>query len=105
MKRLKVRAHANKDAWQTASECTRLVDEVRRMPKLEELKVSFESLEEVFSCTFNSEGKVDESARPRTPFSVALFDRNSSSSFTKRRGLPTHLEVTETRTRSSWNVR
>jgi hypothetical protein len=72
MKRLKVRAHANKDAWQTASECTRLVDEVRRMPKLEELKVSFESLEEVFSCTFNSEGKVDERSPENAIFSRTL---------------------------------
>ena len=72
MKRLKVRAHANKDAWQTASECTRLVDEVRRMPKLEELKVSFESWEEAFSCTFNSEGKVDERSPENAIFSRTL---------------------------------
>lgn len=52
--------------------CTRLVDEVRRMPKLEELKVSFESLEEVFSCTFNSEGKVDERSPENAIFSRTL---------------------------------
>ena len=50
MKRLKVRARAQGDAWQTATECARLVDKVRRMPKLEEFEVSFESMDD--RCTF-----------------------------------------------------
>ena len=45
MKRLKVRVLAGLDASQTATECARLVDEVRRMPKLEELEVSFGTLD------------------------------------------------------------
>ena len=62
MKRLKVRAKAQGDAWQTATECTRLVDEVRRMPKLEELEVSFQSMdnEDTF-CSYNWSDEDDHS--------------------------------------------
>ena len=45
MKRLKVRVYDAFDASQTATECARLVDEVRRMPKLEELAVSYGSID------------------------------------------------------------
>ena len=58
MKRLKVRAKAQADARQTATECTRLVDEVRRMPTLEELEVSFQSLDndDIFCTNWTDEG-------------------------------------------------
>ena len=48
MKRLKVRVHDALDASQTATGCARLVDEVRRMPKLEQLEVSFGDIDGMF---------------------------------------------------------
>ena len=59
MKRLKVRVHDALDASQTATGCARLVDEVRRMPKLEELEVSFGSMDNdgmFCTCGWSKEG-------------------------------------------------
>ena len=62
MKRLKVRVDGLPGggvASRTATECTRLVDEVRRMPKLEELVLSFGTMDDEFmfcTCGWNKEG-------------------------------------------------
>jgi len=72
MKRLKVRALAKGDAWQTATECARLVDEVKRMPKLEELEVSFESMDDggtYCTCDWSDE---DDRSPDNVIFSRAL---------------------------------
>ena len=56
MKRLKVRVEGfGCDASQMVTECARLVDEVRRMPKLEQLEVSFGDIDGMFVTGWGKE--------------------------------------------------